>query len=241
MRKMKYYLAAGMCCMGLATGMLTGCSNQTPAETTVQTEAVTEPETETSATSDETEPETEKEQTEEDFAVAPDSIPVFGPLLSVDGNSITIDNQSETSSLGEMVIHISDEETKVLDAVNGFPVQLSDLKEGEMISAYIGPAMTMSLPPQTSGIVVFCQIPEESEGFEVPEYVKVKSMEKQDDESFVLTSVDGSVYQVPADCQIIPYLTRNLVRLEDITEDSTCIIWSEGEDNQAVKIVLFAE
>ena len=43
----------------------------------------------------------------------------------------------------DVVITIA-EDTKVLDAENGYPVELSDLKEGNTISAYVDEAMTLS-------------------------------------------------------------------------------------------------
>lgn len=161
--------------------------------------------------------------------------PIWGPVLSVNGDTILIDNQSGVSFAGEIVLNIDPETTRVLDAVNGFPVQLSDLKEGEILYAYIGPAMTLSLPPMTTATTVICQIPQD---FAVPSFLTVKSMEHQADESYVLTGTDGTVIQVPADCQILPYLTRNLVRLTDVEKGSQCLVWS-GSDGQAVKIVLF--
>lgn len=166
-----------------------------------------------------------------------DTICVWGPVVSVDEGSITIDNQSGNSFEGEMVLTISDELSLVLDAENGFPVQVSDVQKGEVVYAYIGPAMTMSLPPVTNAAMVICQIPAD---LRVPEYVTVSSMEKESDGSFTLTALNGSVYHIPADCQIIPYLTRNMVRLEDVTESRTCLIWSDDAGN-GEKIVLFQE
>ncbi len=161
--------------------------------------------------------------------------PIWGPVLSINEKTIMIDNQSGVSYSGEIVLNIDPEATRVLDAVNGFPVQLSDLKEGEIIYAYIGPAMTMSIPPMTTATTVICQIPQD---FAVPSFLTVKSMEQQADESYVLTGTDGTVIQVPADCNILPYLTRNLVRLTDVEKGSQCLVWS-GSDGHAEKIVLF--
>ena len=64
-------------------------------------------------------------------------------------------------------------------------------------------------------------------------------MEKADG-GWNLTAKDNTVYYVPDDCQIIPYLTRNMVRLTDVKEDSSCLIWI-GEEGNVQKIVLFAE
>lgn len=161
--------------------------------------------------------------------------PIWGPVLSVGEHSITIDNRSGISYTGEMVLNIDPEATRVLDAVNGYPVALTDIREGETIYAYIGPAMTLSLPPMTTAETVICQIPQD---FKVPSFLTVTSMEQQTDQSYVLKAAGNSVFQVPADCQILPYLTRNIVRLTDVEQGSQCLVWSDSQGN-AQKIVLF--
>ncbi|MDO4267267.1 MAG: hypothetical protein Q4C73_02245 [Eubacteriales bacterium] len=160
---------------------------------------------------------------------------IWGTVLSVNDGSISIDNQSGNSSAGEVILHISDENTRILDAVNGYPVQLSDVKVGEVIYAYIGPAMTMSLPPQTTAEMIICQIPAD---YKAPDYITVKSMEKNADGSWTLTSTDETVYQIPADCTIIPYMTRQMVYLEGVEKGNQLLVWSDAENN-GQKLVLF--
>lgn len=166
-----------------------------------------------------------------------DMMRIWGTVVSVEDGRITIDNQSDISFKGEIVLNISDEYTRVLDAVNGFPVQLSDIREGEVIYAYIGPAMTMSLPPQTTPEMIICQIPAD---YKAPDYVEVKSMTWQENGDWVLVSSDDTTYQIPGSCPIIPYLTRNMVTLQDVTESRKLLIWSDAE-HVARNLVLFPE
>lgn len=172
-----------------------------------------------------------------DEMMAAETICVWGPVLSVEDGSICIDNQSGVSSAGEMILHIAEGETLVLGAENGFPVELSDIQVGEVIYANIGQAMTMSLPAQTTAEVVICNVTADSKA---PEYVQVQNMQWNEDGSGILTATSGSVYQIPADCPIIPYLTRNLVILQDVTESRSLLVWSDAE-NVAQNLVLFAE
>lgn len=90
---------------------------------------------------------------------APERIRIWGTVTSVEENRIVLNNQSGVSFEGEMVLHISDEVTKVLGAVDGLPVGLSDIHVGDTIYAYIGPAMTLSLPPQTTAEMILAGIP----------------------------------------------------------------------------------
>lgn len=168
--------------------------------------------------------------------VAPEFVGIWGPILQVTEDRIYIDNISDNSVKGEIAINISADDSRVLEAVNGYPVALSDLKEGDFIYAYLGPAMTMSLPPITNGKMIICKAPAD---FKVPEYIRVTAVQKQEDGSVKITGNNGNTYLAPADCTILPYLTRQMLYLDSVEEDSTLLIWSD-ENNQASKIVMFA-
>lgn len=178
----------------------------------------------------------EQESQQGEQNVAPEFIGVWGTILQVTEDSIHLDNISDNSVKGEIVINISQEDSRVLEAVNGYPVALSELKEGDFIYAYLGPVMTMSLPPITNGKMIICKAPAD---FKVPEYIRVTDVQKQEDGSLKITGNNGNTYLAPADTTILPYLTRQMVFLDEVAEDRTCLIWSD-EDHQVNKIVLFA-
>ncbi|MEY8338105.1 hypothetical protein AALB16_08765 [Lachnospiraceae bacterium 62-35] len=159
---------------------------------------------------------------------------IAGPASPEDGR-LVIDNQSNVSSAGDIVINLS-EDTPILDSVNGFPMELKDIKKGDMVYAYLSPAMTMSLPPQTSAYMILAGVPED---FKVPDYLKIDSFTPSD-KGYILKTVDGTSFTVPSDCAITPYLTRQLVRLEDLAKGRVCLLWSD-DTNTAYKIVLFNE
>lgn len=161
-----------------------------------------------------------------------DPICIYGPVLSTGDNRISINNNSNQSSAGEIILYISPEETRIIDAVTGFPVPLSELRQGETIYAYIGPAMTMSLPPMTNASLILCNIPAD---YKVPNYISIDTAADN-----TLTASDGTVYTLPDTCQYLPYLTRNLVTKDDLTRYNRCLVWS-NYNNEASKIVMFAE
>lgn len=168
---------------------------------------------------------------------APEKIRIWGTVTSVEENRIVLNNQSGASFEGEMVLHISDETTKVLGAVDGLPLSLSDIHVGDSVYAYIGPAMTLSLPPQTAAEMIIAGIPAD---FKVPEYITVDSMTWNEDTSWTLVSSEGTTYQIPGECPVIPYLTRQMVYLPDVTEGRELLIWSNAE-NVGQRLVLFNE
>lgn len=210
MKNMKWILAAGCCAAFLATGGILSASS-----------AVI------------TAGESRQEQEEQDMA--PEFIGVWGSVLSVEEDRIHVDNISDNSMKGEIVITISPDDSRVVDAVNGFPVALGDLKEGDFIYAYLGPAMTMSLPPIANGKMIICKAPAD---FKVPEYIRVTDSVTKEDGSMEVKGSNGYTYQIPADCTILPYLTRQMVTIQELTKNRTCLIWSD-ESGQATKIVLF--
>lgn len=178
-------------------------------------------------------------QDEEDDALAGESasIRVWGPILRLEDGNLVIDNRSDVSSRGEMVITVDPEYTRILDGENGYPVEVSELTEGEAVFVYIGPAATMSEPPIVNATLILCKIPGD---LRIPDYVQVTAMEEQPDGSYLLSGNNGIQYLVPMDCEILPYLTRNIVMLQDIQTGSSCLLWSD-EKRTAHKIVLFAD
>lgn len=236
LRKYRLY-AAGICAaVVLGAG---GCASNANAGTTTATqeskEAIKE---ETTVADTVVESVTGAiESMEESEPEAPQAIRIFGPVTRTEDGRLSIDNQSGVSSSGEIILNVADE-TYILDAVSGLPIKLEDIKDGDTIYAYIGPAMTMSLPPMTNATVIFANIPADAK---VPDYVEVKSMITDASTSkSVLTAIDGTEYTLADDCNIFPYLTRNIVTLDDLTQGRKCVVWADDE-NSAVKIMVFAE
>lgn len=180
--------------------------------------------------------EMEETSAEEERAVE-ETIRIWGTVKEVGEDSILIENQSGTSFTGDIVLHISEEATEVIDVQKGYPADPSGIKAGDVIYAYIGQAMALSLPPQTSAEMILTNIPA---GFKVPDYVTVKTMVWNEDTSWTLTAADGTVYEIPGNCPVTPYKTRQMVFLPDVTEGRKILIWS-NQENEGEKILLFNE
>ena len=245
--------------MAAALTLMTGCASQAGAETAASagTAAVAETDNaaetggaaETAGAAEKTEAVsgteaaaeaagTEGQDGDIDASVLVFPVRVWGAITSVSEaeGDITVDNQSKVSYEGEIVFHIDPESTLVLDAVSGLPVALADVEKGSF-EAYLGPVMTMSLPPQTTPELVIVNIPQD---FEAPRYVTAGGELKTTEKGRVLTAVDGTEYLLAEDMQISPYLTKNIVMPEDIHEGSRCLLWMNG-DGEAERIVLFGE
>ena len=234
----KYRLYAAGICAAVVLGV-GGCASNANAGTTTATQESKEATKEETTVADTVVESVTGaiESMEESEPEAPQAIRIFGPVTRTEDGRLSIDNQSGVSSSGQIILNVADE-TYILDAVSGLPIKLEDIKDGDTIYAYIGPAMTMSLPPMTNATVIFANIPADAK---VPDYVEVKSMITDASTSkSVLTAIDGTEYTLADDCNIFPYLTRNIVTLDDLTQGRKCVVWADDE-NSAVKIMVFAE
>ncbi|HIZ78377.1 MAG TPA: hypothetical protein IAA17_01100 [Candidatus Lachnoclostridium stercorigallinarum] len=158
---------------------------------------------------------------------------IYGPVTENSGSRLTLDNQSTNSATGEMVIHIA-EDTKILNAVTGMPEAADQIASGETVYAYISQVMTMSIPPQTTADLILTDIPAD---YKIPDYIEVASMDAVDG-GYRLTAADGLTFQVPSDCPITPYLTRNMLYLENLYSGARCLVWSDT-NGTASQIMMF--
>lgn len=231
LRKYRLY-AAGICTV-LALGIGGCASNGASAATETRQESQEASKEET------TEADTAADNVEDmNGQDALQSLRIYGPVTKQEDGRLSIDNQSDMSISGEIILNVSEEYTYILDAVTGLPLKEEDIKDGDTIYVYIGPAMTMSLPPMTNADVIFANIPADAK---VPDYIEVQSLVTDAATSkSVLTAADGTEYTVESDCNIFPYLTRNIVTLDDLTQGRKCVVWSD-EDNAALQIMVFAE
>lgn len=237
--------------MGVAAAMLiaAGCSGQSDnhtsaAESTAQTETSAESgsakETETSKSGETSKnEETGKEETsgseggdmKEDLSIP---VKIWGDITETGDGTIYVDNQSENSYKGEIVLNIDPENTLVLDGENGFPVELGDVETGKF-EAYLGPVMTMSLPPQTTPVMVIVNLPEDSLA---AQYVIAAEAVEEKDGKKTLAGKDGAEYTLSQEVSVVPFLTKQMVTLEDIQPESKCLVWL-GADETVERIVLF--
>ena len=171
-----------------------------------------------------------------------DPIRIWGPVTGTEAGSedvkfLSIDNQSGQSFDGELQITVSNVYTRVLDAVTGLPYPYENIRSGDTAYVYIGPAMTMSLTPMANASLILCNIPAD---YKVPDYLKVESLSWNAAKTqAVLTATSGQKYTIPASCETTPYLSANIVTVDDLTPGSSCLVWSD-QQNTASRIINFS-
>ena len=219
----------------VGTVMVTGCGQKNTVEQEQNTEQAAGSEEATMP--DETmeiDPEFGVEPSESDDIPAAMSAAIFGVVTDVSGNEITVDNQSGVSSEGEIILMIDPDNTYLLDATTGLPVEVQDVKAGSSFEAYLGDAMTMSLPPQNTPDIVFVNIPED---IAMPAYAVAAEDPTEMNGVWTLEATDGTVYEVTENAQVVPYLTKNIVKMQDVQKGTACAIWYD-EQNQVQKVMI---
>ena len=161
------------------------------------------------------------------------TVKISGVIKEVGEDTITVDNQSENAPSGEIILTIDPENTVIADGQTGLPVTLADVAEGSF-EAYLGPAMTMSLPPHSTPYVVVVNLPEDGVA---PQYAVAAEELVLEDGYYTLKATDGRTYTIPEDVEIAPFRTRNIVTLQDLTAGRACLIWLD-ENETAVKLIL---
>lgn len=161
------------------------------------------------------------------------AVRIYGEIEEVSEEDIIVDNQSDMSSQGEMILTIDPENTVLVDGESGLPLELSDVEKGSFV-AYLGPAMTLSLPPQCTPEVVFTNV---SEKEAAPYYAVIARKPVAKDGGLKVVADDGESYVIPDTAEIKPFRTRNVIRAEDIQKGSRCLIW-QNEQEEVVRVVL---
>ncbi len=226
-----------LCCTAALAVSAVGCS---PAEKAPAQETQTEQQTEALETEKDSQ---DAEQNTEEMAAAPQTVKFYGTVTrpeGSDGDQLLMNATIEgMEGQQEVILNIS-EETLILDAVEGLPIELENIKDGDMVYSYMSPAMTASLPPQSFAYMILANIPAD---YRVPALEQVRELTVNEDGSASVEAVSGTVYQIPADCELLPYLTRNMVAVQDLTEGVNFLVWSElgedGKEETASKIVIF--
>ncbi len=165
---------------------------------------------------------------------------VWGTLTRLEGGGLLVENDGE--GLSEVVLH--GEDIICLDAVTGESVDVDALKDGDLIYAWVGPAMTLSLPPQATALLILTNIPAD---YAVPQFYEIVSVTHQAMPAIEpppaltwteVTAAGGKVLTITDEAQLIPYRTKNIVRLEDLIPGTRILVWSDSK-GEAAKVLVF--
>ena len=143
--------------------------------------------------------------------------------------SLLVQKPGETQPTDGYIFWLKD--TMVLDAVTGEPADISTIKNGDTVYAWMGArsVMTMSLPPQITPELLLVNIPAD---FKVPQYdiiARANYIMKgiPGYSGMAITLSDGTACQVWQDATVKPYLTRNRVTYQDLLPGTRVLVWAD--------------
>lgn len=170
---------------------------------------------------------------EGDASQIPDQGPirVWGTLTRLDDGGLLVENSNENDPLNQVILR--GESILCLDAVTGEPMDVAELKNGETIYAWVNSVMTLSLPPQTTAILILGNIPAD---YTVPQFYEISAVTPQAMIAIYpppaltwteVTATDGTVLKITDEAELTPYLTKNIVRLEDLVPGTRILVWKD--------------
>ncbi|MDY3280917.1 stalk domain-containing protein [Dysosmobacter sp.] len=170
-------------------------------------------------------------------------VQVWGRVTRLENGSLHLENSNENDPYHDIILHLP-ENTPCLDAVTGLPLD-RELRDGETIYAWVGPAMTMSLPPQAAAELILANIPAD---FGVPQYYQIARVEPRAVIAIYptppmthadLVTTGGEALTVTKDAVLFPYRTRQMVTLESLRPGSRILVWTDDE-GAVTKVMVFA-
>ena len=167
---------------------------------------------------------------------------IWGRLTKLADGGLLVQNDDQNDPYREVILH--GESIRILDAVTGLPLD-RELKGGETIYAWVGPAMTLSLPPHATAELIVANIPAD---FAVPQYYQIAKVRPQVTAAIYpppplthvdLVTTDGAELTVTDEAILFPYLTRQMVTLGSLVPGSRILVWTDAE-GAVTRVMLFA-
>ena len=180
----------------------------------------------------------EKPEASDETAALPQvlaPVGVWGKVAKQEDGSLLLTSGDPDASNPEIVIHLTDE-TWYVDGVTGLPLDAEKIKDGDTLYIWVGPAMTMSLPPQTTAVVVVGNVPA---GGKAPQYAEITA-------PAIFPAPGGTERRLPIAggdltvleaAEVTPFRTKNIVTLDDLVPGAQLLAWS-GEDGKINRVLL---
>lgn len=124
----------------------------------------------------------------------------------------------------EVVLNL-EENTPVINADSGIPAKKSEIKIGEEIYAWVSPAYTSSLPPQTAAKVIFVNVKDKNI---LPKYIEAVNISKSETGS-VLKDLTGSEWLLDNNVKVVMYASEEKADIGDLTDGARILLWKSEE------------
>lgn len=163
---------------------------------------------------------------------------VWGKVSPWEGEGISLKNDDKDDPMSEVVLNVG-EDTAIVDAATGLPMDRTAIKEGDTLYAWIGPAATMSLPPQVFPTVIVGNVPAGANPPELCEIAQnVRRFAPEDQKNPVFPLAGRGTLEVTDKTVYTPWRTRQIVTIEDLIPGTRVLVWKDAE-GRAEKVLVF--
>ena len=132
-----------------------------------------------------------------------------GQIESIDGQTVVI---SGKGAFDNIVLYLSPD-SYILNGTDGNPLELAALRPGDAVTAYYGPGLTKSLPPQGQAMALLVG----GKGSERGKYLKVAAVEPVPDNTVRVLNTNSDML-VTLSLDVLPGLER-------VKKRSELIVW----------------
>ena len=157
----------------------------------------------------------------------------WGTVTWMDEDTFLLDSGKQDGLGDAVVVHVGD--APYLDAVTGNTLNLETLEDGDAVYAWVGPAMALSLPPQSTASLIVGNIPAD---YAVPQYYEITSSTVTEESAVLHVAGSNDTITVPASAKLTPYLTKNIVTLADLRPGARILVWSDSKGTPE-KVLVF--
>ena len=167
---------------------------------------------------------------------------VWGTVTRQEDGGLLVQNSNDSDPYHQVILR--GESILCLDAVTGEPMDIDTIKDGDMIYAWIGPAVTASLPPQATAFLILANIPAD---YAVPMYYEIVSVtaqaaaEEEGKSSLAWTEVltsEGKSLKITDEAKLMAHEAEKVPGLEDLIPGTRMLVWT-GMDGKVIKLLVF--
>ncbi len=139
-----------------------------------------------------------------------------GSVVSIEENVLTLKNEADQE------VRFLIENTAIVDNETAVGTSIATIEEGSEVYVYHKDAHDANMPNEFYAEAILTNIDEVAPA----KYITAEQVTKNSDDTVFVTGEAGSlILEVAADAQIMPYLTRNIVRNTDIYMGTDILVW----------------
>lgn len=156
--------------------------------------------------------------------ITPENVRVYGTVSFLEDGRLFVQTESTAAAIDQIILGVG-QHTRIIDATTCAPMALEDIEEGSFIYAWADPVMLLSMPPQAGVQLIVANIPQDAAA---PLYHTVLTCQVDEEGTASILTDKGDLLEITGQCNIFPYLTRNIVTVHSLVPGTQILVWQEN-------------